>query len=568
LKRFRISRVIALAASIAMTLVFPSCTLLSTTFATGGVVPLKAVAPAKVSGKHVIVFALDGVSYDQFMTAVRSGKMTNITGILGKEQGDGVFDHGYSTPNAVTLLPSSTVADWSAILTVEPPARNGVTGDEWFVREQAQFFAPVPISVDDIGDLQKAVADGLIGKALAVPTLYEQLGVDANVSLLWIYRGATLYTIVGQSSYTSLIGGLIAGKLNGESLDKSVSASLDLDSVQTLTSAIEAHGVPNLQVVYFPGIDAFTHAAPDPLITQLGYLALVTDKGIGQVLDEYRKKNALDDIYVIFVADHGHTPTLADDNHMLGADGEATPFAVVKDAGFRVRKAKLTLADNEQDYQAVLAYQGFMAYIYLADRSSCPAVGSRCDWKKPSTFKQDVMPVVQAFDRVNRSGRPYARLKGTIDLIFSRVPAASGTAAAPFQIFDGRRLVPIREYLQAHPRPDLVDLEERMNWLGTGPYGNRAGDIVLLSKSGSVPIDHRSYFAAETHFTWHGSADESDSHVPLVLIQVGGSGDRMRELVRGSTGKQPSEKDLTPIVRALFRGNSERHDQNRKRDDD
>jgi hypothetical protein len=56
--------------------------------------------------------------------------------------------------------------------------------------------------------------------------------------------------------------------------------------------------------------------------------------------------------------------------------------------------------------------------------------------------------------------------------------------------------------------------------------------------------------------------------VPLVLIQVGGSGDRMRELVRGSTGKQPSEKDLTPIVRALFRGNSERHDQNRKRDDD
>jgi hypothetical protein len=171
LKRFRISRVIALAASIAMTLVFPSCTLLSTTFATGGVVPLKAVAPAKVSGNHVIVFALVGVSYDQFMTAVRSGKMTNITGILGKEQGDGVFDHGYSTPNAVTLLPSSTVADWSAILTVEPPARNGVTGDEWFVREQAQFFAPVPISVDDIGDLQKAVADGLIGKALAVPTL-------------------------------------------------------------------------------------------------------------------------------------------------------------------------------------------------------------------------------------------------------------------------------------------------------------------------------------------------------------------------------------------------------------
>jgi hypothetical protein len=91
-----------------------------------------------------------------------------------------------------------------------------------------------------------------------------------------------------------------------------------------------------------------------------------------------------------------------------------------------------------------------------------------------------------------------------------------------------------------------------MNWLGTGPYGNRAGDIVLLSKSGTSPIDRRYYFAAEPHYTWHGSADESDSYVPLVLIQVGGSGDSMRRIVRAEVGRQLSEKDLTPIVRALF----------------
>jgi hypothetical protein len=162
------------------------------------------------------------------------------------------------------------------------------------------------------------------------------------------------------------------------------------------------------------------------------------------------------------------------------------------------------------------------------------------------------MPVVRAFDRVNRTGRAIPRLKSTLDLIFARVPAPAGEASTPFQIFDGRQLVPIGEYLRIHPRPDLLDLEERMNWLGVGPYGNRAGDIVLLAKSGSVPIDHRYYFAAETHYTWHGSADESDSHIPLVLIQVGGSGDRMHEVVEDNIGKHPSEKDLTPIVRALF----------------
>ena len=542
----------------------PSCALVSRTIATGGEVSLKTAAPAKTPGKHVIVFALDGVSYDQFMKVVRSGEARNIAGILGKEKehGDGEFEHGYSTPNVLSMLPSSTVADWSAIFTGQPPAVNGLTGDEWFVRERMRFFDPVPISSVKIGsDLEKAVADGMIGDELKVPTLYQQIGVESDVSLLWIYRGATLYTTMGPSSYAEFVTSLIAGKLNGDSIEKTVSGEIDLDSVQKLIAAIEAHGVPNFQLVYFPGIDAFTHTTPDPLVSQLGYLALVTDKGIGQVLDEYRKKNAMDDTYVLFVADHGQTQTLNDDQHRLGADGDDTPFSVVANTGFRVRKATETLAakaagtlgaQEDDNYQAVLAYEGFMAYIYLADRSTCPAPGARCDWNKPPRFRQDVMPVVRAFDQVNRIGRPIPRLKGTVDLIFARVPAPAGAASTPFQIFDGRRLVPINQYLEAHPRPDLLDLEQRMNWLGAGPYGNRAGDIVLLAKSGSEPIERRYYFAAKPHYTWHGSADESDSHVPLMLIQVGGSGEGMRKIVQGNVGKQPSEKDLTPIVRALF----------------
>jgi hypothetical protein len=291
--------------------------------------------------------------------------------------------------------------------------------------------------------------------------------------------------------------------------------------------------------------------------SQLGYLETVTDKAVGEVLDEYRKLGALDDTYVIFVADHGQTPTLNDDTHALGADGDNTPFTVVHDSGFRVRKAKLTLADNEQDYQAVLAYQGFMAYVYLADRSTCAASGSRCDWKKPPRFEKDVMPVVCAFYKVNRSGRPIPRLKGTIDLIFARAPVPAGANPLPFQIFDGHRLVPIHDYLQAHPRPDLIDLEQRMDWLATGPYGNRAGDILLMSKSGPGPIANRYYFAARPHYTWHGSADETDSRIPLVLAQVGGSGERMRKIVQANVGKPPSEKDFPAIVRAIIRDKSD-----------
>src|ERR1700722_8082214 len=130
-------------------LAIPSCAVVTDTVAFGGEVRLATVPPPKVPGKHVIIFALDGTSRDQFMTLIRSGKAPIIAGILGKDEANGVFEHGYAAPDAVSMLPSSTVADWSAIFTGVPPAFNGVTGDEWFDREKMRIFAPVPISVDD-----------------------------------------------------------------------------------------------------------------------------------------------------------------------------------------------------------------------------------------------------------------------------------------------------------------------------------------------------------------------------------------------------------------------------------
>jgi Type I phosphodiesterase / nucleotide pyrophosphatase len=530
-----------------------SCKVISKIWSTGGERTLKKPTPVPVKGPRLIIFALDGAGYDQFMAAVHSGKAPNIAGVLGREKGGGLFEHAYSVPDAITILPSSTIADWSAVMTGDPPAWNGVPGDEWFERGRREFHAPVPISLDETGDLDDAIVKDLVGKSLKVPTLYELLGVDSNVSILLVYRGATLYTTVDPLSFTGMMGDLIAGKLNGESAEKSLSASIDLASVKKLIGAIDEHGVPDLQVVYFPGIDSFTHASKNPLESQIGYLERVTDPAVGQVLDEYRKKGALDGTYMMFIADHGHTPTLADDAHALGAEGADTPFAVVGDMGFRVRKAKLDLTDSEQDYQAVLAYQGFMAYVYLADRTTCTRRGERCDWSRPPSFEDDVMPVVRAFYKVNRTGRPHARLKGTIDLIFARMPAAPGANAAPYEIFDGRRLVPIRDYLARHRRPDLIDLDQRMKWLGAGPYGNRAGDIVLLARTGgNVPIEQRYYFSSVTHFSWHGSADELDSHIPFVLARQGGSGEELRDLVRHATGDVVSEKDLTPVARAVF----------------
>ena len=532
-----------------------SCAFIVDTIRTGGEKELKpAPPPSTGSGPRMIIFALDGTTPAQLMEAIQSGNAPNLAGLLGKERGRGLFEHGYAAPKALSILPSSTIAAWSAIFTGTAPARSGVVGDEWFERESATFLAPVPVSALDTADVSKVVSDDLIGKELQTPTLYELIKKNINVSMLSVHRGATLYTTVSPASLTDFLGFLIKGALKGIDAEKSIAAALDLSATQKLIEAIETKGVPDLQVVYFPGIDIFTHVSEDPLERQVRYLQVVTDKRIGEALDEYRKKNALDGTYVIVVSDHGQIPTLNDDRHRLGTDDEHSPFALLKRSGYRVRKPLLTLGELDRDYQAVLAYQGFMAYVYLADRSTCAEEHQACDWPKPPRFKEDVLPALQAFYKASQSGEIVPELKGTLDLIFSREPASPGQNAKPFQIFDGQRLVPIAEYLKVHPRPDLVDLNQRMQWLGAGPYGNKAGDIVLLAKACTqLPIEQRFYFASVTHYTWHGSACEQDSHIPFILAQVGGSGERMRSILRKFGGEAPTELMMTPLVRELLR---------------
>jgi hypothetical protein len=526
----------------------------SHTIKTGGEERISPVAKvASPTGPRMIIFALDGAVPAGLMDALRSSQLPHISALLGKDEGNGLFEHGYAAPKALSVLPSSTIADWASIFTGSVPAQNGVTGDEWFTRETATFYAPVPVSMTDVTDNTKLVTNDLVGNQLKAPTLYEQLGVRSYVSMLSVHRGATYFSTVGTNSLSDLFVHLVSGTIKGRDPESSLSATLDRDSVIKLNEVIEEHGIPDLQVVYFAGIDIFTHAAEDPLNSQIQYLEHVTDGAVGQVLDEYRKHNALDDTYVMFIADHAHIPTMNDEKHRLGPDDDSSPFQVVAKAGFRVREASLVVADTDEDFQAVLAYQGSMAYIYLADRTTCPKDNDKCDWKRPPRFEEDVIPVLRTLYRSSRFGRPVAALKGKLDLIFSRQPMPSGTNSLPFEVFDGKDLVPIDDYVIDHPRPDLPKLAERMRWLSAGPYGNRAGDIVLLPKACmNVPIEKRYYFAWMTHYSWHGSACEQDGHIPFILARAKGSGQKMRSIMSNFGGASPSEREMTPLVVSIF----------------
>ena len=503
------------------------------------------------SGPLVLIFAFDGVGYHQLQDALDSGHAPNLTQMLGARRGDGLYEHAWSAPNAISILPSTTIAAWSSIFTGAPPAFDGVPGNEWFVRQEMHFYAPAPVSVTETDDTVKMISDDLVGKALMTPTLFEQAGVRSYVSLNPVYRRADIFTTVEPTAFASLMADFIHGQLvQRASLKRDAYAELDEDSVPKLLDAINAHGLPAIQVVYFPGIDLYTHLAPHALESEVEYLETVTDPLVGQVLDAYRAAGVLDRTYEVIIADHGHTPVLKE--NALGREGNDGPAGVMRAAGFRTRPFKLELGANEQDYQAVFAYQGAIAYLYLADRSTCASPGQKCDWNKPPRFEEEVMAAVRAFDFANRTGTPSPHLKGTIDLIFARKPVPGGQIPRPFEIFDGKKLVPIYSYLAKHPRPDLLKLNERMRWLGVGPYGDRAGDVVLLARSGlTIPIEQRYYFSGP-YRSWHGSPSEQDSHIPLVLACQGKSGTELKSLEAKVVYGQPSQLDVTPIVRAIL----------------
>src|SRR4029078_6403005 len=99
------------------------------TIRTGGEEELKpAPPPGSGSGQRMIIFALDGTTPAQWMEAIRSGKAPNLAGLLGKERDRGLFEHGYAAPRALSILPLSTIAPWSALFTGTPPAHNDVVG--------------------------------------------------------------------------------------------------------------------------------------------------------------------------------------------------------------------------------------------------------------------------------------------------------------------------------------------------------------------------------------------------------------------------------------------------------
>ncbi|MFP4597589.1 MAG: alkaline phosphatase family protein [Persicimonas sp.] len=496
---------------------------------------------------RVVLIAMDGVGGDELAGALDEGRMPRLQQFLGEHVGDGTYAHAYLTTEAMSTLPSTTMAAWSTVFTGVNPAEHGVPGNEWFAREQRLFYAPAPVSVEGHSDTIAMLNDDLLGAVLDAETLYERADVRSHVALAPVYRGADRLGMPGAKE----VAKLFEGSTGDESAEQSAYRAVDEGAVDAVIDTIDAHGLADLQVVYFPGIDLFTHVAERPLESMRDYLQEVVDPAVGRIIDAYAERHGLEQTHFVFVSDHGHTPVPHDDEHALGSGDEGEPPALLEEAGFRVKEPGV--GRDEGDYQSVVAYQGAMAYIYLADRSTCPEEGDSCDWNAPPRLDEDVLPVARAFFEADRSGKALPEMRDSLELVLARQPRPTTEDALPFEVFDGDKLVPIDAYLEREPMEHFLRFEERMAELAKGPRGHRAGDVLLIARSGaSHPLADRYYFSRPYH-SWHGSAEAQDSHVPLLVARKGADGAQLREFVEGQTAAVPSLKDITPLVLQLLK---------------
>ncbi|HJL16427.1 MAG TPA: alkaline phosphatase family protein [Sandaracinaceae bacterium LLY-WYZ-13_1] len=497
---------------------------------------------------RVLVVAFDGVGAGVLEEALEAGHLPPLTTLAGPHRRGPRYEHAYLARDVLSILPSTTMAAWSSVYTGEGPAETGVPGNEWFDRANDAYRAPAPVSVSGHAHASAIYTDGWLGAQIEVPTVFERADVRAHVSLAPVHRGADVLTTPEALDAVQMLSILPAGLVGEHGVSEEAYRALDEDAIDEALTAIDRHGLPDLQVLYFPGVDLLAHSREEPLREQREHLRDVIAPGLQRVLARYRRDKALEHTYVLVISDHGHTPTPHDEAHALSVtDEDADPPAALRAAGFRVRAPQLEVPGGA-DHSAVVAYQGGMAYVYLADRSTCPDEGDACDWRQPPRFEADVLEAARAFDSSTRDGTPVAGLEGRLEMVLARRPVPLDETPRPFSVFDGDRLVPVDAWLDAHPQPDWVRVSERLRDLAVGPHGHRAGDLLLISRLGrAIPHSDRTYFSGPYH-SWHGSPSRQDSEIALMALHMDRSGRELQRLVDDVLGPSRSQLRITPLI--------------------
>lgn len=376
-------------------------------------------APPNSPGKpRLLVQALDGMNRGLLYDMLRAGELPELAALLGGRS-NREFGHAHFDDRLTATLPSSTAPGWATAMTGAPPADHGITGNEFFIRDSRRFAAPIPLSFEDAAPVIRTYTAGYWRELIQVPGVYERMRERDPDVQIWVtmhqYQAGADKLILskGTALADAFQAFLAAGAdqikkhLGGDDISVLYS-EVDARAVDGVLELLEEGGLPDVLTVYMAGTDQIGHTAADgPDKARRLYLTEDLDPLFGRLRETLKESGFLDEFYVVVTSDHGLTEVRRDDRHSLGMAGEDEPAALLRRAGFRPRPFQLEVGDDH-DFDTVLAYQGAMAYVYVADRSTCPESGTSCSWRQPPRYQDDVLALAEAIWRNNNFRSPGA----------------------------------------------------------------------------------------------------------------------------------------------------------------
>lgn len=370
--------------------------------------------------------------------------------------------------NGNTTFPSITFSAWSSWVTGREPAEHGVTGSNFFRRDEPSadpfwcrvstdptcafpeflggmlppfnlvlFFDPK----DGILDLDTANLWSYIGTLNSairpmnsphpnlspIMTIYERmsaLGLISAVVYHFPFRGAT-YT-----SFDTPLEGLVAhADTSGRKLD--LAATKRLNNLMGLEPLPENGQIraPQVLTVYYPGLDTRVHNDffyPFPDGGPFHHLEFL-DGQVGSLIRILDQWNLFDDAIFTFTGDHGLSRVGDYDEFSMTLKNTEELLSIMRAAGFEPLDFAL-----EADRDSVIAINGGMAHVYVKNSNPFSV------WfQKP--LIADVLSLADAFIQANRDfviQHPEHGPEGWLDLVLIRDPIVGFPGPYQVRYFD------------------------------------------------------------------------------------------------------------------------------------
>ena len=105
--------------------------------------PSDRQTPISNSRPSLLILGIDGMKRDVLYDLLENGRLPGFESLLGGRT-NGRLTHAYLDHSMLAPFPSVTLAGWASIFTGKAPSMNGIPGNEFFIREQRRFVAPIP----------------------------------------------------------------------------------------------------------------------------------------------------------------------------------------------------------------------------------------------------------------------------------------------------------------------------------------------------------------------------------------------------------------------------------------